>query len=205
MISRLLLVGILSILASPALADVQGTGAGGTIPDTGTPLISDINITDDSYMRDVTFCLEDLQHTWVGDLVANITHVDTGRTIPLFVRVGLDSGTGVGDSSDLSGTYIFKDTGRSFWSEAANGSTDYVMAQDTYQASDEAGDEVIMNEIFRGRVTGTWRLSITDLDGTQIGSFANWSLNFATSPVPEPGLIGVLGIALAGMVSRRRR
>ena len=58
------------------------------IPDNNTAGVSDIiNIGDGRWIQDLDIRL-DLNHSWVGDLVVNLTHVSTGTTINLLNRPG---------------------------------------------------------------------------------------------------------------------
>ena len=62
--------------------------------------------------------IEGLVHERLGDLTASITHVESGRTSPLFVRVGRTGGGG-GDNSNLDGDYVFADADAGdFWAAA---------------------------------------------------------------------------------------
>jgi len=86
-------------------------------------------------INDVFITLEGLTHSHLSDLTVSVTHLESNRTATLFERVGIsDDGTdvgsngivdnqngdGIGDSSNLSGTYRFQDGGDSLFVVAAN-------------------------------------------------------------------------------------
>ena len=197
-------------MASTLAADVAGTGAGGTISDDGVPNVSTITIVEDEVIEDVRFSIEGLEHTWAGDLVVTVTHVDTGTTASLFNRPQrFPSTTDTGDSSDLNGTYVFEDGGADFWQETASQPNEGVVTPGTYFASDIAGNPVSLNDLFGGESSaGDWQISISDEFEREVGSFAAWSLEFGTATaVPEPGTAVSLGLLamLGGTFYRRRK
>jgi subtilisin-like proprotein convertase family protein len=228
MITRLLSSSLgaaaaLMILAAPAYADVQG-GTSNTTPTTitdanATGVTSTITIMENELIEDVSFCIEGLNHTWMGDLVATITHVDTGTSATLFSRPGKGASAGNGDSSN----FIFADaTNNDLWDEMARGSTDYDIRNTagsttdpqatpfgTYFASAANGARLSLDSIFAGESTqGTWEFNISDRNATQVGTYDNVSIKFGSSVVvPEPGTVGfcVIACSMLGFSTYRRR
>lgn len=47
-----------------------------------------IVVPDPATITDVTVTFTGLTHTWIGDLIVTLTHVDTATTVDLFRRVG---------------------------------------------------------------------------------------------------------------------
>ena len=194
-------------LASAASATLY-TGAGFTIPDNNpNGAFTDIVITDDFLIADMTVSLIDLTHTWVGDLTATITHLESGFSQTLFARPGkTDPNTGVGDSSNFDGDYAFNDAfAGNLWTAATGGGTDFVVPGGNYFASAPlTGAQVSLLSVFGGmNAAGTWRLTISDQAGADTGGLAAWTLDFVKSPVPAPGALALLG--LAGLAGGRRR
>lgn len=192
-------------LASAASAGLSYIGAGGVIPDAGTGVFtSDIVVGDSGSLQDITVTLGGLNHTWSGDLVATIQHVESGLTQTLFARVGKTAATtGFGDSSNFNGDYSFNDSfAGNLWLAAEGGGTDFIIPGGNYFASAElTGAQVSLLSIFGGQeISGTWRLSIEDFAGGDTGSLGSWTLDLV---VPAPA--GLALLAMGGVVRRRRR
>jgi hypothetical protein len=198
--SALALASVVAIAGS-ASANVY-VGVGGAIPDSPAPgIVSTIVIGDSFQITDLTFTILGLTHTWAGDLVATVTHVDSGISIDLFHRVGRVN-SGFGDSSDFGGDYRFGDgeTG-DLWAAAAAIPGGAVIPGGGYRtsgANSSAFTSILA--LFAGvNVSGTWQLKIQDFAGGDTGAFQGWEI-FA---VPAPGALALLG--LAGLAGRRRR
>ena len=206
----LLSVALVCIVASLGYGDVTGNsnGDGGSIPDNAPGgYVSTVTITDAEVIQDASFSIEGLQHSWIGDLIITVDHVNSGKSAVLMHRVGTTSNPGsVGDSSDMNGTYTFQDGNASIWSTAASGGTDFVVPSDVYDPSGVNESFVSLNSIFGGEVTnGDWVFTISDNNETQTGTFFQTSVDFITV-VPEPGMMATLGIGvLLGGVCLRRR
>jgi hypothetical protein len=203
---------VLTVLPAHA-ATFTGSGAGFTIPDNNpTGASSDIVVTDNFSSSDITVTLTTLNHTFIGDLIATLTKVDTGTTVSLFNRIGR-VGTGLGDSSNFSGTYRFNDAfSGDIWVVAAGGNSTFnVPGGDYYPTAVDSGVIVPILPAFAGASSaGTWRLTISDNAVIDTGSLGSWTLNLvgASSPtaVPEPGsLLGLLALGLVGAGSALRR
>lgn len=202
----LLSVILVPLLATSASADMTGTGAGFSIPDgTGPPgASSSISFAANEIISDITVDLNDINHTWVGDLI--VTLQGPAASIDLMFRTRSATGTTGGDSSDLDGTYSFGDAGGDWWAEAAAGDNSYVMTPGLYQPTTATGTVVSFGSVFGGMGTqGTWTLFISDSATQDTGSLASWDINFTSSIIPEPATFGLLGIAGLGFGLVRRR
>jgi hypothetical protein len=204
---------VLTVLPAHA-ATFTGSGAGFTIPDNNpTGASSDIVVADNFSIADITVTLTNLNHTFIGDLIATLTKVDTGTTVSLFNRIGRVGNTGFGDNSNFSGTYRFNDAfAGDIWVVAAGGNSTFnVPGGDYYPTAANSGALVPILPAFTGASSaGTWRLTISDNASADTGSLGSWTLDLvgASSPtaVPEPGsLLGLLALGLVGAGSALRR
>jgi hypothetical protein len=84
-------------------------GNGGNIPDGSGSFQNDIVVTDNVSITDVTVTLKDFVHTWVGDLVVRLRHLETDTVVELFRRPGQPHFSSSGYSNDLRGDYSFND------------------------------------------------------------------------------------------------
>jgi MYXO-CTERM domain-containing protein len=202
--------GLALIAAAPALADFPGQGPGGSIPDNNaTGFSSTIVLAGAGTITDLNVNIGGLRHSWIGDLRMTLTHVDTATSVTFVDRPGtaIDGTTStVGDSSNyglsptVGANYTFDDEGADLWANimpAANG-TSYQLPAGNWShvnAGDLSG--------FDGQpIAGTWILTISDHAGADTGLFANWDIK-ATTSVPAPGALALLG--LAGLAGTRRR
>ena len=172
--------------------------------------ISTVTITEDEVIEDATFTIEGLEHTWIGDLVATVTHVESGTTASLFNRVQrFPSTTDTGDSSDVNGNFTFVDGGAGdLWQEAGTQPNEGVIEGGTFFASDIAGNPFSLNDTFAGLSTNSeWQLTLTDAFEREVGSFTAFTVELGTvTAVPEPGTAVSLGIlAMFGGTFYRRR
>jgi subtilisin-like proprotein convertase family protein len=120
-----------------------------------------------------------LTHTWVGDLVITISNGAITRTI--MSRVGDSVGGGLGDSSNLSGNYLFLDTGGDFWAAAAavDGSTN--VPTGNYRATGALNAVVNLADFNGQPLDGTWTAFATDNASGDLGSFTAFSIRKATT------------------------
>jgi subtilisin-like proprotein convertase family protein len=223
-------------IALPTASAQEFFGPGSDIPDFTTAngpggTVSTITITENDSVTigDLAVCIDGLTHTWVGDLIATITHTDLNNdsaTATLFNRVGRGGFPGDGDASNLDGDYEFASTGASLWEESAMGSSgngtqgttddEFVIAPGTYANVNAAGFDnntspnpspISLAAIFGGRSSaGTWRINFSDNDANDIGSFDSTSIKFAAvNAVPEPGTFGLMAVASIGGLFYVRR
>lgn len=199
------------LISSTTFADVTASSNGGaTIPDNDSGgVLSTITIMESEIIQNARFCIEGLQHSWIGDLIVTVTHENTGKTATLFNRVGTTANpNSTGDDSNVNGTYEFADGNGSLWTAAANGDTDFTVPGGSYSASGVNEAVVSLDSIFAGENTaGTWTFNISDNNATQVGSFARTTIKFdSVAAVPEPGTMAtvVLGTLFGGVYLRRR-
>lgn len=239
-LTRNSLAAVLAIvLATTAYAQNTYTFTGGplTIPDNSAAGINMDIVVGDSFIIDqfesVSFTFGTLAqgagnapnraHSWIGDLIATLTHVPSGMTIDLFRRVGSVTTSGVGDSSNLSGVYTLSNVlPLSFAStrlvdEAVLGDTTYNLRNGVYRpttntfpgsGSAGAGENITnLNTTFDGlNVNGTWRLFMSDNAGGDIGDLQSWSFTVVpASAVPEPATMTLAGMGLAAITARYRK
>jgi len=187
-----------------ASADVSGSTNNGqavVIPDNNSAGVdrdtTTVTITENEIIEDITFCIEGLDHMFIGDLVATVSHFDpqgnlTG-TATLFSRVGRDT-FGVGNSSNVLGNYAFNDdpSNDDLWSVAGDNTTDVDIPEGTYFPSNPN--------------TGDWVLNLSDNNGTVEGTFTEFAVKFTSSPaIPEPSTLAILALGMGGLISIRRK
>jgi hypothetical protein len=194
--------------AQATIATFTGSGSGFSIPDNNpTGAFSDIVVADNFLINDITVGLSSLTHTWIGDLIATLTHIDTNTTVDLFNRVGRT--TGLGDGSNLSGSYNFNDafTG-DLWSVAISvDGISTIPGGDYFPTGAASSAKVPMLTTISGLPSsGTWRLKISDVSDADTGTLGSWSLNLqGSSPASVPGPLPLLGAGAAFGWSRRLR
>ena len=197
---------IASLTVLPASAvSFTGTGAGFSIPDNNAPGASSTIVVPDSFsITDITVTLNSLTHTWIGDLIATLTHVDTGTTVSLFNRIGRVSAAG--DASNFGGNYSFNDafTGN-IWAVAASGGSSFVIPSGNYFPTGAGSSTLVpMLTSLSGELSsGTWRLTISDNQQLDTGALGSWTLNLQgnpSSPVSVPESTSGLGLLALGLL-----
>lgn len=186
--------GLALAISASAFANepkTYGPGTGGAIPDNNSaPFTRTIFVQDSGPIKDMQLNMN-INHTWVGDLVVNLRHVESNTSAVVFNRPGF-SGTGFGFSSDLAGNYSFADFfAGSFETAAATNP----VAQGNYRPEGNFGVFDGLNKF------GTWEISISDNAAADLGTLNSWSLVIFN--IPAPSAAGFLG--LAGLAAARRR
>jgi subtilisin-like proprotein convertase family protein len=159
-----------------AIPDNNPTGTSNTIVASGlpaSPVVTNVS---------VTFTMT---HTWVGDIVMNLT-APNGQTINL---VGaLDGGTGSNGTANFTGT-IISSTGTTPLSGAPAPRTG-VFAADLLTAAIPTGAPTTTNSwapLIAGALNGNWRLAICDVGPADLGNLLSWSLSL-TYGAPAAGV-----------------
>jgi subtilisin-like proprotein convertase family protein len=160
----------LAELATTTNADtLTFVGSGGNIPDGIGSFQDDIIVTDNFRITDVTVTLKDLVHSWVGDLVVRLRHLETETVVELFRRPGQPHFSSSGYSNDLNGDYSFNDHNPNNFEVAAGKNA--VIPSGNYASIQSLS-------AFSGiSSAGTWRLTINDCSAGDSGSLGSWSLN----------------------------
>ena len=165
-------------------------------------------VPDNFLINDITVGLNSLTHSWIGDLIATLTHADTNTTVDLFNRVGVIS-SGFGASSNLKGSYNFNDTftGDLWTVESSVENSSIIPGGGYFPTGPDSSAKVPMLTTISGlSSSGTWRLKISDVSGNDTGTLGSWSLNLqGSSPVSVPGPLPLLGAGAAFGWSRRLR
>ncbi len=193
----------------------SGTFDSPSLSDNGEAAVSTITIMDQGLIQDISVTINNLQHTSVGDLVAELRFVELGgggggNPAYLFFRPNLEPGT-IGSRANVSGNYTFTtdEDDESFWSESAIPDDETVDTSLDYFASDENGEfhDLAGPQFFGAmNVQGLWQLYIRDVEdfGNNEGSVEGWTIQFHVTAIPEPSC-GVLLIAILAFPALRRR
>lgn len=190
--------------------------------------ISDIVIADPGVITSFnSLTLDTLEHTAIGDLIFELTHVDTATTVIFLQRTRkFDLTVGYGSAVDLSGNFTFTnnmastfDTADSIWCAAfdaevtnsgsgiINGGT-YAASSNYFGGTEAASYRPSDFSDFDGEsIAGTWRLTVRDEATNDFGTFAGWSFNVSVTGVPEPASLTILfmGGLVAVVTFVRRR
>lgn len=196
---------IVTLIGASGADAITVSGAGGEIPDFGAGIFtSSVTITDDLVIDDITVNLNRLRHTWAGDLIVNLTHLETGISVDLFNRLGRSGGTGFGDSSDFRGDYSFNDSNTGDLIAVAGGLLgNRVISSGDYFSTTADGTLSFLSAFDGKRSFGTYVVTISDHAGDDVGSLDSFDLTIegsavvpGPSDVPEPS--AVLGILVSG-------
>lgn len=165
-------------------------------------------VTDNLLINDITIGLNSITHSFVGDLIATLTHIDTNTTVSLFNLIGRTGG-GTSDNSNLNGTYSFNDafTG-DLWAPAGSvDSGSNIPVGNYFPTGAGSSAKVPMLTTISGLPsTGTWRLNISDNLSGDTGTLGSWSLNLQGSrQAYVPGPLPLLGAGAAFGWSRQLR
>ncbi|HEY9673630.1 MAG TPA: proprotein convertase P-domain-containing protein [Waterburya sp.] len=145
------------------------TGKGGNIPDGSGSFYDDIVVTDNFKLTDVNITLQNFVHTWVGDLIVRLRHLETDTVVELVRRPGQPHFSSSGYSNDLNGDYTFNSNNASKFEAAA--AENAVVPSGTYAPLQS------LSAFKNLSAAGTWRLIVTDCSAGDSGSLGSWSLN----------------------------
>jgi subtilisin-like proprotein convertase family protein len=175
-----------------------GTADGSALlEDTAAPVVSTILVSDNFLVTDVNVEVN-LEHTWVGDLILELTGPNS--TVVRLMGDGPDGSIGPDGSSgdNLTGT-VFDDealasiTGVDSFDAPFTGSWIPREALSAFDGINAAGG---------------WVLTATDDESGDVGTFLNWSLTFEgreiDGNVPVPGTLLLLALGAAGLARRRQ-
>lgn len=159
----------LTYTSTPALA----------IPDNDPVGVSDdIVVPDNANITDLNIQLT-VTHTWVGDLIFTLEHVDTATTMVLADRAGVPAST-FGCSTDNLDLWIDD--------EGVDGNYEdtCLPTPPAITGSVVGGDpaNVTLMAAFDGEnINGTWRLTVSDNAGGDTGTLDSWTIEEPVVPV----------------------
>jgi subtilisin-like proprotein convertase family protein len=160
------------------------------IPDNNTAGVDITLVVPASETRQImsfdSVSLTNFTHTWMGDIIMTLTHVDTGTSVTL-----MNQEVTSGNSTDLRGDYLIAD-GAAAW-PTTGGTT--IAPAGTY------GTDGSLAAFVGEDLAGTWVINVSDRAGQDLGSISAFGLNVT---VPTPGALALLGMG-GLLVSRRRR
>ena len=142
------------------------------IPDFGGRASDTITLSDAATIEDLDVSLQ-VDHTFVGDLVASLTHVDTGSTATIIKRPPCGN-------DDIDAT---------FDDESANDIS--CVTTNPAIGGDVKPDSPLA--VFDGELlSGTWRINVSDQELFETGSLVAWCLLPTATPLKQPMHIGDL-------------
>jgi subtilisin-like proprotein convertase family protein len=199
---KTLVAGIAALgIAGAAQAQVTYNGGGFAIVDNNPAgSSSSIVISDPGTVGAGMIVRLNIAHTWVGDLIATISHNNGVNTVSadLFRRPGsTNATTAFGNSNDFIRANIYR------WSDSFAGphlwlqgpaqipSTDFKAGTNLGTGAGNLGQVVSLDAVFAARsLAGTWTLMISDHAAGDVGSVNAWHLT-----VPAPGALALFGLA----------
>ena len=206
-----------SLVATAAQAQVRDYDWTGSldIPDSnGVFVFADIIVNDSALIADIDVGIL-IQHTWQGDLIVELEHLNSGTRVPLIFRAGDSDGSGAGFSADNFGNpatgeqFRFDDEALAFYDSAPPNGIGAVpdpgIANVTGSwrpyGSQASGLTDTLSSFDGLDKQSTWRLYVSDNAGGDLGTLMAWSMSI--TQVPAPSALALLG--LAGFAGRRRR
>jgi subtilisin-like proprotein convertase family protein len=162
------------ICATPAAAIPDNNPAGVTstiaIPDVGTVTDVDVKI--------------DATHTWVGDLIFTLEHVDSGTTVTFYDRPGVPASTFGCSGDNIPG--VFGDD------EGADGAfeTGCLNATPAFPADGHFTGNNPLSALDGLALAGDWTLTASDAAAGDTGTLNEWCLVIESDPGPptEPDI-----------------
>ena len=135
-------------------------------------------------------------HTHIGDIEARLIAPTGGiHQKVIFGRTGATTATGVGDSSDLAGPYVFRDSASppngGWWQTATLLGSATAMTAGAYRSTDSGGEgepnpqpSTFINSAFNtvSNPNGFWILRITDRCAGDVGGITAASLTLTVIP-----------------------
>jgi subtilisin-like proprotein convertase family protein len=160
--------------ATPALAIPDNLPAGVTntisIADTGDILDLDVQIN--------------ATHSWVGDLIFTLQHVDSGTSVTFYDRPGVPASTFGCSGDDIPG--VFGDD------EGADGSFEdnCLNATPAFPADGHFTGNNPLSALDGLSLAGDWTLTVSDNAGGDTGTLNEWCLVIESDPTPptEPDI-----------------
>ena len=149
-----------------------------TIPDNNpTGVTNDLIVGNSGSIDDLNVSVE-MTHSWVGDVVFTLQHVDTGTTVTFYDRPGVPAST-FGCSGDNVDATLDDEAATPVEDECGAG------------VPAIAGSFIPNNPLsaFDGEdLAGTWRITASDLAGGDTGTLNTWCIDAGTSGGGTPDI-----------------
>lgn len=161
-----------ALITGPVLGEEQCRSPGLAIPDNNIAGVTDsITVFQNGGIASINVRLN-IAHTWVGDLVVTLTHVDTGVSAVILDRPGVPA-LGVNGCSGDNIDVVLSDFATSFAEDDCSGGPPVIDGN----ARPNNPLSVFLNE-FPG---GTWEINVRDADAGIVGTLTSWCLQITTS------------------------
>jgi subtilisin-like proprotein convertase family protein len=179
--TKILVITIAAIaIAGAAHAQLTYTSSPSVaIPDNDPTGVSDnIVVMDSGIITDLNVQIT-ATHTWVGDLIFTLRHVDTGTTVVLGDRAGVP-GTTFGCSSDNVDAWIDDEGTDGNYETTCNASPPAISG--TLVGGDPPSTTLLA--AFDGEdIGGTWTLTASDNASGDTGTLVSWTIEEPVIPV----------------------
>jgi subtilisin-like proprotein convertase family protein len=166
-----------TLLLAAADSEQASAGNGGNcsppapvgIPDANASGVNDeCTVTSSETISGLNVFLQ-IDHTFVGDLIVTLTHVDTGTAVIIIDRPGVPT-TSVGCGGDNILVTLADSAGSPVETQCAAGTP---TINGTFQPNNPLS-------AFNGQsLGGTWRLNVSDNEAKDFGSIVQWGLSIA--------------------------
>ncbi|MCX7556909.1 proprotein convertase P-domain-containing protein [Xanthomonadaceae bacterium JHOS43] len=170
--------GDVSAVFSFTTANIICVTPNAPIPDSSPAgLNSEIVIANGGSIDDLDVAIN-ITHTWVGDIIARLTHVETGTSVAMIDRIGTTSSSSFGCSADNIDA-ILDDEGSAGPVETAcppNGGQRYT-------------PNFALSAFDTESLAGTWRLNVSDNASGDTGTLNSWCLMPSTETGPVDDFI----------------
>jgi len=134
-------------------------------------------------------------HTWGGDVDITLIAPDSTQFV-IFASTGATTAAGVGDSSDLSGPYVFTDSaaGTNWWAAAATAGAAVVIPPGSYRTT-QAGPQAAANFSPPTNLTAAFA-AVANPNGT-------WTMRFTDNAAGDTGAVSAANLRLTRFVGAR--
>ena len=133
-------------------------------------VFDDLHLTDTAVIDELAVYL-DIPHTWVGDLVVTLTHWNTGSEVLLLYP-----------PVECGGDNVL-----ALLNDDAAVKCDSLCSAVPPAIGDECSPTQPLSSFAGESLAGTWSLAVADVDATETGALAAWSLRAIAHPPPTPG------------------
>jgi len=148
------------------------------IPDNDPGGVTDVLVIAESFQITDLNVGVNVAHSWVGDLIFTLEHVDTGTTAIIIDRPGVPAVSTVGCGGDDILAEIDDQAGLPVEDECA----DAVPTIDGIFVGGDPANNSLLAAFAGEDISGTWTMTVSDNAGLDTGAMNEWCL--VTTPVP---------------------